>query len=453
MTNLALPLSSESPWYPQPDTLGLRQSAAGDWCLRVWWPGAERVEVEWSDGSCCSLQMQQGAPASGLFVWCGDLPAGLHGVGDYFLRVVWAGQQRRMRDPYAFMPQAAAEELFLYAEGRNCQSYQLFGAHAELRPLPGASDGQDEEQVWAVGVCFRLWVPEAQAVFLLGDFNDWQSHGLPMWPLADSGVWELFMPQLPARVAYAFSVQPHTGAAYGVMDPYARRVVAVPRLAGSVAEGGASLQAQVVDAGSGHVWHDGHWLGRRATRDWRHLPVNVYGLQFSAWVRHVQELASEATLVADTLEATQSLLVQLSALGCTHVELLDVLPRGQSARAPQGAAYPLLFAPSLACRGEERLRLFVDACHRAGLGVILDWSPGQQYLTSLDSAAVRSLLLSSVHYWLAEFHVDGLRLDLAAAAEGHERTDPGRQQLVDNIVTMVKREFPGALILGSSALC
>lgn len=454
MTSLALSSPLPLPGHPAPDSLGLHQLAERRWCLRVWWPGAERVSVEWRDGSCCSLQVQdwQGEGVAALFVWQGEVPNDLQGRGDYFLRIDKGGQQRRVRDPYAFMPQVAAEELFLYAEGRNCQSYQFLGAHAELRPLPGDSDAQDEDRDWAAGVCFRLWAPAAQAVFLRGEFNAWQEHGLPMWPLADSGVWELFMPQLQAGVAYVFSVQPRFGAASDVLDPYARRLVFASCDPGNegAQERTDMLRAQVADLGGGHVWHDGHWLGRRATRDWRHQPIQVYGLQFAAWMQHVQAHSSEATLVADTLEATQSLLSQLSALACTHIELLDVLPGGPSVRGVQVNDYPLLFAPAIACCGEERLRLFIDACHRQSLGVILDWRPGQAYLQSLESAALRSLLLSSVHYWLAEFHVDGLRLDLAAAVS--EEAGVAVQQLAGHIEAMVKREFPGALILRQTAL-
>lgn len=354
-----------------------------------------------------------------------------------------------------------SDALYLFNEGRNVQSYRLLGAH------PGAE-----------GTVFRVWAPNASRVSVIGDFNAWQSGGHPMHSLGRAGVWEVLVPEAVAGSLYRFEITNRdSGAALIKADPYARGFELRPGSA-----------AYVVPP-SQHVWRDGEWMQRRTSWDWQRAPINIYEVHPGSWMRH---LDGRPYLWR---ELAERLIPYAVALGYTHLELLPITehPLDESwGYQPTG-----YFAPTSRYGSPDDLRAFIDACHVAGLGVLLDWVPGhfpqdRWALARYDGTAlyehedprlglhadwgthifnygrheVCSFLLSSAHWWLSEFHFDGLRVDAVASmlyldysrqpGEWLPNKYGGRENLdaiefLRELNTMVHAEFPGALTIAEES--
>ena len=355
----------------------------------------------------------------------------------------------------------SSDALYLFNEGRNFQAYRLLGAHPS-----------------EAGTVFRVWAPNAGRVSVVGDFNGWRGGVDVLHPLGSSGVWETTVAAAHPGSLYRFEiVNRQSGARLIKSDPYGRGFELRP---GSAA---------YVPFPSDHVWGDAEWLARRAAWDWQHAPVNIYELHPGSWMRHPdgkpylwRELAGR--LVPYAVEQ-----------GYTHLELLPVTehPLDES-WGYQTTGY---FAPTSRYGSPDDLRFFIDTCHQAGLGVILDWVPGHfpqddWALARYDGTAlyehedprlglhadwgthifnygrheVRSFLFSSAYWWLAEFHFDGLRVDAVAsmlyldysrkAGEWLPNKFGGRENLeaidfLKDLNTMVHAEFPGALTIAEES--
>ena len=354
-----------------------------------------------------------------------------------------------------------AHDLHLFNEGRNCQTYRLLGAHPQ-----------------AVGTLFRVWAPNAAQVSVVGDFNGWRGGVHGMRSLGDGGVWEALVAEAGPGDLYRFEIVRRDGGARLVKnDPYARGFELRPGTA-----------AYVV-APSRHVWGDAQWLQQRAAWDWQRAPLNIYEVHPGSWMRHVD---GRPYLWR---ELAERLIPYALAQGYTHLELLPITehPLDES-WGYQATGY---FAPTSRYGSPDELRAFVDACHRAGLGVLLDWVPGHfpqddWALARYDGTAlyehedprlglhadwgthvfnygrheVRSFLLSSAHWWLAEFHFDGLRVDAVASmlyldysrepGQWLPNRHGGRESLeaidfLRELNSMVHGEFPGALTIAEES--
>ena len=354
-----------------------------------------------------------------------------------------------------------SEALYLFNEGRNVQAYRLLGAHPD----------QD-------GTVFRVWAPNASVVAVVGEFNSWQGNAHHMQALGASGIWELRVPEAKPHSLYRFEItNRNTGAVLVKSDPYGRGFELRPGSA-----------AYIVPP-SGHVWGDADWLQRRAAWDWQRAPVNIYEIHAGSWMRHPD---GKPYLWR---ELAERLIPYAVKQGYTHLELLPVTehPLDES-WGYQTTGY---FAPTARYGSADDLRFFVDACHQAGLGVLLDWVPGhfpqdQWALARYDGTAlyehedprlglhvdwgthifnygrheVRSFLLSSAHWWLHEFHFDGLRVDAVAsmlyldysrqAGEWLPNKHGGRENLeaidfLQALNAMVHAEFPGALTIAEES--
>ncbi|WP_265946659.1 1,4-alpha-glucan branching protein GlgB [Dechloromonas sp. A34] len=354
-----------------------------------------------------------------------------------------------------------SEALYLFNEGRNVQAYRLLGAHPD-----------------AAGTVFRVWAPNASQVAVLGDFNGWRGDAHRMSALGASGVWELRVPEAAPHSLYRFAITNRaSGEVLVKSDPYARGFELRPGSA-----------AYVVPP-AGHSWGDAAWLEKRAAWDWQHAPLNIYEVHAGSWMRH---LDGRPYLWR---ELAERLIPYAVDHGYTHLELLPVTehPLDES-WGYQTTGY---FAPTARYGSADDLRFFIDACHQAGLGVLLDWVPGhfpqdQWALARYDGTAlyehedprlglhadwgthifnygrheVRSFLLSSAHWWLAEFHFDGLRVDAVAsmlyldysrkAGEWLPNPYGGRENLdaiefLKALNAMVHGEFPGALTIAEES--
>ncbi|WP_261379340.1 1,4-alpha-glucan branching protein GlgB [Denitratisoma sp. DHT3] len=434
--------------------LGVHAEGSG-WCLRVLRPHAIRIELE-IDGHAAPMARVGG---SALFEWRGAARP-----ESYWLLIEEQGQRLRLRDPYAHPPRASEHDLFLFAEGSNCQAYRLLGAFGEARG-------------GVAGVCFRAWAPNAGRVSVVGDFNRWDGRTHPMAALGGSGCWELFIPDLAPGTLYKFEIRNrHSGAVMTKADPYARWFERRPATAARV-------------AASSHAWRDDAWMAARRSWDWLGSPLSIYEVHPGSWMRHPDGRFYSYR------ELAEHLVSYVKDMGYTHLELMPVMehPLDES----WGYQCTGFFAPSSRFGTPDDFRFLVDACHQAGIGVILDWVPGhfpadEWALAHFDGSAlyehedpgqkihpdwgthvfnygrneVKSFLMSSAHWWLSEFHIDGLRVDAVAsmiyldysrkAGEWRPNRHGGRENLeaiafLQALNEMVHREFPGALTIAEES--
>ncbi len=315
-------------------------------------------------------------------------------------------------DPYDFPQQLPAFDLHLFGEGKHWHVYQVLGGHLH------SVDGID-------GVLFAVWAPNAGRVSVVGDFNRWDGRCHPM--RCRSGVWELFVPGLAAGCLYKFEIwNRHTQQVLLKTDPYGQQFEFRPHT------------SSIVVAEGGYAWQDQAWMADRAAHDWLHEPMAIYEVHLGSWQRDAQGN------FMNYRELAVHLVDYVKDLGFTHIELLPVTEHPLDASwGYQPTGY---FAPTSRHGSPDDFRCFVDACHQAGIGVILDWVPAHFpkdafALARFDGSAlyehedprkgehrdwgtliynygrneVKNFLLASAMFWLEEFHLDGLRVDAVAS--------------------------------------
>jgi 1,4-alpha-glucan branching enzyme len=427
------------------------------WHLRVFHPHAEEVWLHLPSG----LSPLQRVHPAGLFEWAGARRPD----GPYVLGLLEDGRMREIHDPYAFAPAISGHDLYLLNEGRLRQGWNVLGSHVEQRE--GVS-----------GTRFAVWAPNAERVSVVGDFNRWDGRVHPMAVHGGSGVWELFIPGLQGGALYKYEIRNRVSGEIAVkIDPYAQEFERRP---------GTSPR---VRPASSHRWNDQAWMAQRAQWNWQRAPINIYEVHLGSWKRHPDgRFHSYRELAADLVPYVRD-------MGFTHVELLPVSehPLDES-WGYQTTGY---FAATTRFGSADDLRALVDAFHQAGIGVFLDWVPGhfpqdQWALSRYDGTAlyehadprlglhqdwgthvfnygrneVRSFLLSSAHYWLSQFHIDGLRVDAVASmlyldysrkeGEWVPNRYGGRENLeaidfLRELNVMVHEEFPGALTMAEES--
>ena len=438
------------------ELLGPHQLDAG-WVIRVYDPDALTMTLL-DNGAETELQR---VDIRGVFEWRGAVAP----VHPYRIRRTYPSGEVVDHDPYAFPPQLTEHDLYLFNEGRLNQAYQMLGSQ------PCRADEVD-------GVRFSLWAPNADRVSVVGDFNHWDGRKHPMRAHGDSGVWELFIPDIIAGAHYKYEIHNrHSGQLLLKSDPYAQFAELRP--------GTASRVAPV----SSHTWNDAVWLTRRGERNWLQAPMNVYEIHAGSWRRHPDGRFYTYR------ELAEHLVPYVLGMGYTHIELMPINehPLDES-WGYQATGY---FAPTSRFGSADDLRSFIDTCHQAGLGVLLDWVPAHfpqdafalarfdgtalyehedprigfhqdwgTYIFNYGRNEVKSFLLSSAHYWLAEFHFDGLRVDAVAsmlyldysreAGEWLPNKFGGRENLeaiefLRALNIMVHDAFPGALTLAEES--
>ena len=336
---------------------------------------------------------------------------------DYRLRVTYGnGQVIEIDDPYRYGRVLSDFDLHLFGEGTHRRLFDALGAH---RRVIGTT----------TGVHFAVWAPNADRVSILGDFNGWDGRVHPMRLLIPGGVWEIFIPDLLDGEKYKYEIRTRSGALLTKSDPFAVAFEVPPR------------SASVVRDIAGYQWGDQVWLaGREAGDTWLTRPMAIYEVHLESWARVPEEGQRPLTY----RELADRLVPYVKAAGFTHVELMPVMEHPFSG----SWGYQVLgfFAPTSRFGPPEDFKHFVDVCHQAGVGVILDWVPGHfpkdaHGLARFDGTAlyehadprqgehqdwgtlifnygrneVRSFLLSSALFWLEKYHVDGLRVDAVAS--------------------------------------
>ncbi len=307
-------------------------------------------------------------------------------------------------------------DLYLLGEGTHHRAFEKLGAH---RVRIGAT----------TGVHFAVWAPNADRVSVVGDFNGWDGRVHPMRLLVPAGIWEIFIPDLPDGEKYKFEIRTPSGALLLKSDPFGFAFEEPPST------------ASVVRDISGYAWRDEAWMAsRREAAGWLRRPMAIYEVHLGSWAR----VPEEGDRFLTYREMAARLVPYVKDLGFTHIELMPVMEHPFAG----SWGYQVLgfFAPTSRFGPPEDFKLFVDACHQAGLGVILDWVPGHfprdsHGLARFDGTAlyehadprqgehpdwgtlvfnygrneVRNFLLSNALFWLEEYHVDGLRVDAVAS--------------------------------------
>ena len=324
------------------------------------------------------------------------------------------GSEEIADDPYRFGPVLGETDLYLFNEGNLVRAHQKLGAHVM-------------EHEGVAGTVFVVWAPAAERVSVVGDFNQWDGRRLPMRPRGASGLWEIFLPGVGEGTIYKYEIKSRNGG-YLVKkaDPYAFAAERRPNT------------ASIVHDLSGYTWGDQTWLAERKTRQDLSAPVSVYECHLGSWRRHSDGRFLSYSELADTL------IPYVKDLGYTHLELLPIAEHPYD--GSWGYQVTGYFAPTARFGGPNEFRAFVDRCHQAGLGVIVDWVPahfpkdehGLGYFdgTHLYEHAdprqgehrdwgtlifnfgrneVRNFLLSNALFWLDEYHIDGLRVDAVAS--------------------------------------
>jgi len=442
--------------------LGPHGDGANGQIIRAYLPNALSVTVLAREGGheLGPLEMSE---VPGFFV--GRFPD----AQPYLFKINWAGGEQITEDPYSFGPLLGEMDLYLFAEGNHRDLSSCLGA--QLKNV----DGVD-------GVRFSVWAPNARRVSVVGNFNNWDGRRHPMRLRHPTGVWEVFVPRLQAGELYKFEIL----GAHGILplksDPMALATTLPPDTASKVA---GPLQFE---------WQDDEWLQSRAKRHEVSAPLSIYELHAGSWQMEQNEDGTQWRQY-NWRELGDRLIPYIKELGFTHIELMPIMEH------PFGGSwgYQLLaqFAPTARYGSPEDFAAFVNACHQAEIGVILDWVPAHfptdtHGLAQFDGTAlyeyanpqegfhqdwdtliynlgrteVHGFMLASGLHWLKHFHIDGLRVDAVAsmlyrdysrkAGEWVPNRFGGRENLeaidflrhLNDVVTL---EVPGALIIAEES--
>ena len=299
-----------------------------------------------------------------------------------------------------------------FSAGDELRAYAILGCHR------AQCDGKN-------GYIFRVWAPHAQGVSVTGDWNFWNPDDLPMTYL-EYGVWEAFSVYAKEGNAYKFCVRRADGSTVYKSDPYGFRTCALPDTSNRV----CTLE--------GFEWNDTAYRRQQAKRHLLDSPMNIYEMHFGSWRRKPDGNCYRYDELADEL------IPYLLDMGYTHVELMPITeyPYDPS----WGYQVTGYYAPTARYGSPQQFMTFVDKCHRAGIGVLLDWVPAhfpkdENGLYEFDGTCcyelsdpmmnehpdwstrifdfgkgeVQSFLISNAVYWLEQYHVDGLRVDAVAS--------------------------------------
>jgi 1,4-alpha-glucan branching enzyme len=367
---------------------------------------------------CRDLRLAENGPQlkrlanTDLFEWTGEAAT----LPRYY-RLQWldgAGQPHSGYDPYSFEPQIPDYDLYLFGEGRHLHIHRILGAN------PHEVEG-------IKGIHFGVWAPNAERVSVIGDFNNWDGRVHPMRSRGGSGVWELFLPELPIGSLYKFEIRNRdSGAILVKTDPYGKAYEQRPKT------------AAIVRGTETFPWQDAGWLKQRRENNWLHTPSAIYEVHLGSWQR------DDNGQFLNYRELAHRLVEYVNHMGFTCIELLPVTEHPLDASwGYQTTGY---FAPTSRFGDPDDFRYFVDHCHQHGIGVLLDWVPAhfprdEFALARFDGTTlyehedprrgehrdwgtliynfgrneVKNFLLASALYWLEEFHIDGLRVDAVAS--------------------------------------
>ncbi len=335
----------------------------------------------------------------------------------YRLRVHTGQEHRTIDDPYRFPSLLGDMDRYLMGEGTHLKLYDKLGAKSM------ECDG-------VTGVHFAVWAPNAQRVSVVGPFNDWDGRRHVMRAHPDNGAWDLFVPGLAPGELYKYEIKGRDGTVLPLKaDPFGRYFEPPP--------GNASIVPDTLEM----QWGDSDYLANRASATALDAPVSIYEVHLGSWKR---KTGGEHSPWMSYQELSDELVPYVKEMGYTHIELLPITEHpfdGSWGYQPIG-----MYAPTWRFGTPHDFKLFIDRCHREGIGVILDWVPahfprdthglGEFDGTHLYEHAdprqgahsdwgtlifnygrneVVNYLLANALFWIEEYHIDVLRVDAVAS--------------------------------------
>ncbi len=322
---------------------------------------------------------------------------------------IWEGY-----DPYGFEPTVTELDMYLFSQGTHYEIYKKLGAHRIKH--------QGVE-----GVAFAVWAPNASRVSVSGHFCGWDGRIYPMRLLGDSGIYEVFIPELQIEEVYKYEIRTQQGHCIEKTDPY-----------GVYAEMRPSTGSIVWDI-EAYQWQDGQWQTEQKQKDVLNQPMSIYELHLGSWKRDdsAHGFLNYRTLAHDLVE-------YLKKMSYTHVELMPILEHPfDGSWGYQVTGY---YAPTSRFGTPDDFMYFVDYLHQHQIGVFLDWVPAHfpkdaHGLKKFDGSAlyehddprqgehphwgtmifnygrneVKNFLIGNALYWIEKYHIDGLRVDAVAS--------------------------------------
>ena len=360
-------------------------------------------------------------------------------------------------------------DQYLFGQGTHYDLYNKLGAH------PMTVDGEE-------GVYFAVWAPNAEAVSLVGNFNEWDENATPMERLEPLGIYEIFLPEMKIGDIYKYCVTTKAGYTILKADPYGFQAELRPN--------NASVIADISD----FKWQDSRWMKKREKFDDKKDPMFVYEVHPGSWKKH-EQTEEDVDGFYNYREMAHELAKYVKDMGYTHVELMGIAEHPFD--GSWGYQVTNYFAPTSRHGSPEDFQYFINYLHQQNIGVILDWVPahfprGAFGLAEFDGTClyeyadprkgehpdwgtkvfdygkteVRNFLICNALFWLEKYHVDGLRVDAVASML---YLDYGREdgQWVPNIYggnenleaieffkhlnTIVKKRNPGIVMIAEES--
>jgi len=390
--------------------LGRHQDATtGDTVVRAFVPGAVSVSLlSGTAGSSPHAVGMQRIHQEGLFEFSARNVA-----EDYLFEIHYEHASLTVADPYSFGSWLGDMDHHLFSEGEHRHLYRKLGSHVVTH------EGCD-------GTVFVVWAPNAALCSVIGDFNGWDARRHVMRRHPSSGLWEIFIPGVGEGATYKYAIVDNGGQnTVFKTDPFGQQFEEPPG------------NATIVTC-SHHTWNDDEWLASNRQDLKLDQPVSIYEVHLPSWMQH------HDGSYYNYREIAEKLIPHVVGLGFTHIELMPVTEHpfvGSWGYQPIG-----LYAPMGRLGTPDDFRSFVDSCHQAGLGVLVDWVPAhfpfdEHGLSRFDGTAlyehedprkgvhrewntgifnyarseVSNYLLSNALFWIEEFHLDGLRVDAVAS--------------------------------------
>lgn len=444
--------------------LGLHAWEAGEsqdgFVLRAYFPGATEVVAVSPDETRDIVKL--GLIRDGVFAAWVDAEEAFA----YKFRVCYDDWQEVREDPYRFASTLDETDVYLFSEGTHERLYDWMGAH-----------------LWEVdgirGTRFCVWAPNARRVSVVGVFNFWDGRQHPMRKHPGSGLWEIFIPGVEQGALYKYEIKTRWGEVLPQKaDPYGFAAELLPGKASKV-------------VASQYQWHDHDWMTSRERANGLNNPIAIYEVHLGSW-RRVYE---EGNRYLNYRELAAELIPYVKEMGFTHIQLMPVSEYpfdGSWGYQPVG-----LYAPTSRFGEPDDFRYFIDRCHQAQLGVLVDWVPGHfpsdphglawfdgtplyehadprqgfhpdwnTYIYNYGRREVANFLFSNALYWYDEFHIDGLRVDAVASmlyldysresGEWVPNHYGGRENLeaidlLKRVNSTVYRQYPNAMMVAEES--